>query len=83
MHGGDDTNLQMALMNLAFVRGRFGSGNDAGFARVGLAFMLWMTGFLLVLILSVVLQVEVVVPAGLILLGLAFWRFGVRAPKES
>ena len=83
MHGTDAAGFQEALINLALVRGRLGSGNDDLYIRSRLAFMLWMPGFLLVLMLAVRLQSPIVVVAGLPFLLLAYWRFGGRAEGRS
>jgi hypothetical protein len=68
VHGGDDTNLQMALMNLAFVRGPFGGANDDRFIRSRIAFLLWMPGFLLILMFAVRIQSWLVITVAIPLL---------------
>jgi hypothetical protein len=75
MHGGDDTNLQMALMNLAFVRGTFGGANDDRDIRSRIAFLLWMPGFLLILMFGVWIQSWLVIAVAMPLLLITLWVF--------
>ena len=44
--------------------------------------MLWMPGFLLVLMLAVVVGSGAVVTAGVTLLLVAFWRIAAHAPEK-
>ena len=82
VHGTDAAGFQEALINLALVRGTFGDGNDARFIRGRIAFMLWLPGLLLLLILGVEIQSPVVVAVGIPGLLVALWVFviGGRGP---
>ena len=82
MHGTDAAGFQEALINLGLVRGTLGDRNDARFMRGRIAFMLWMPGFLLVLMLAVVVGSGAVVTAGVTLLLVAFWRIAAHAPEK-
>jgi hypothetical protein len=82
MHGTDAAGFQEALINLALVRGTLGDRNDGRFVRSRIAFMLWLPGLLIVLMLAIAVQSETVVVAGVPMLLVAMWRFGGRTPER-
>ena len=78
MHGTDAAGFQEALIGLALVRGTLGDRNDALFIRGRIAFLLWMPGLLLILMLGVWIQSGVVIVLGIPLLLIALWVSVVR-----
>jgi ABC-type dipeptide/oligopeptide/nickel transport system permease subunit len=83
MFSAGDTCLQDSLIGLALVRGRLGSGNDAAVMRGSIAFMLWLPGLLLLLMMSTALDSGLVVLVGVPLLLLVLWRFVARSPRKT
>ena len=75
MHGTDAAGFQEALINLALSRGTLGDRNDAPYMRGRIAFLIWMPGFLLVLMLAVAARSETIVVVGVAALVLILWRF--------
>ena len=72
-----------SLMNLAFVRGGFGSKNDCSLIRGRIAMMIWLPGWIGVVLLANWADSVLVGVAGILLLLVGLWLFVYRGDRVA